>query len=466
MPSVPVSAETTTAAPLSWMGIVRLGLVQTTLGAIVVLATTTLNRVMVVELALPAIVPGALVGLHYAVQVTRPRMGFGSDTGGRRTPWIIGGMAVLALGGIGAALAAALMASHLWAGIALAIAAYLAIGAGVSATGTTLLVLLAKRTEAPRRAAAATIVWVMMIAGFAITATVAGHALDPYSPQRLIAVMFAVSLGAFVMAAVAVWNVEGDADAAVTPAAQRSGYRQALAEVWAEPAARRFTIFIFVSMLAYSGQELILDPFAGAIFGFTPGQSTKLAGLQHGGVLAGMVLVALATGLGRGTGLGVIRVWAVAGCVASAVALCGLVAAGLAGPTMIASQGWALRPWVAALGVANGVFAIAAIGQMMSMTSEGRAGREGVRMGLWGAAQGIAFGLGGFCGAALSDVAKLVFGSPAVAYASVFALEAVLFLMAARMAMELGPAADGTRRVVFAGLRTWRRRLSGAEALR
>jgi BCD family chlorophyll transporter-like MFS transporter len=96
---------------LSWFEIVRLGLVQTALGAIVVLTTSTLNRVMVVELALPAMLPGALVALHYVVQLSRPRWGHGSDMGGARTPWIIGGMAVLALGGVLAALATALAAS-------------------------------------------------------------------------------------------------------------------------------------------------------------------------------------------------------------------------------------------------------------------------------------------------------------------------------------------------------------------
>ena len=89
-----------TASPSPcWLGIVRLGLVQTALGAIVVLTTSTLNRIMVVELALPAMIPGALVALHYAVQLLRPRLGHGSDVGGRRSPWIVGGMAVLGLGG-------------------------------------------------------------------------------------------------------------------------------------------------------------------------------------------------------------------------------------------------------------------------------------------------------------------------------------------------------------------------------
>jgi len=109
-----------TAADFGWFSIFRLGLVQAMLGAVVVLTTSTLNRVMVVELALPALLPGLLVALHYAVQTSRPRMGFGSDIGGRRTPWIVGGMVVLALGGLGGAVATAWMGSDRQAGIALA----------------------------------------------------------------------------------------------------------------------------------------------------------------------------------------------------------------------------------------------------------------------------------------------------------------------------------------------------------
>ena len=87
----------------SWLGIARFGLVQAALGAIVVLTTSTINRVMIVELALPAMVPGLLVTWHYALQVLRPSWGHGSDKGGRRTPWIIAGMGTLALGGFGVA---------------------------------------------------------------------------------------------------------------------------------------------------------------------------------------------------------------------------------------------------------------------------------------------------------------------------------------------------------------------------
>lgn len=424
-----------TPAPLGFLGIVRLGLVQTALGAIVVLTTSTLNRVMVVEFALPAMLPGALVAIHYAVQVLRPRWGYGSDTGGRQTPWIIGGMAVLAASGALAAVGTAMLGTSPLAGIAITALAFLGIGVGVGAAGTSLLVLLAKRVHPERRAAAATIVWVMMIVGFIVTAGGAGHLLDPFSPSRLVAVAGSVSAIAIVLSTVAVWGIEGDAPPAAAAVAEgrKTAFREALAQVWAEPEARRFSVFVFISMLAYSAQDLILEPFAGTVFDFTPGDSTKLSGVQHSGVLIGMVLVGIA-GTGRaGRHLASMRGWCIGGCIASAVALSSLALGSLYGP------GWPLRACVFALGVTNGAYAVAAIGSMMGLASEGREHREGVRMGLWGAAQAIAFGVGGFAGTLASDVARALLGSPVTAYATVFALEAALFLVSAVLAARVHP---------------------------
>jgi BCD family chlorophyll transporter-like MFS transporter len=415
-------------------GIIRLGLVQTALGAIVVLTTSTLNRVMVVEFALPATLPGALVAVHYAVQLLRPRWGHGADVGGRLTPWIIGGMAVLALAGLGAALATAMMGAHPVAGVALAFVAFFFIGVGVGAAGTSLMVLLAKSVEPDRRAAAATIVWTMMIGGFIVTAMVAGRLLDPFSPGRLVAVAAGVAGIAFLLALVAVVGIEKGTVAAAEPAAEpsRSGsFREALAQVWAEPQARRFAVFVFISMLAYSAQDLILEPFAGAVFGFTPGQSTSLAGVQHSGVLVGMLTVGF---LASGKRFGSMRAWTIGGCIASAFALASLSLASLIGPA------WPLRVSVFALGVTNGVYAVAAISSMMGLASAGHENREGVRMGLWGAAQAIAFGLGGFAGTLASDIARLILGSPITAYATVFGLEAALFLGSAALAARVHPS--------------------------
>ena len=421
-----------TRGGLGWLGIARLGLVQASLGAVVVLTTSTLNRVMVVELALPAVLPGLLVAWHYLVQMSRPRLGHGSDVGARRTPWIIGGMAVLANGGVGAALATVWMAQSPVLGVVLAVLAFSLIGLGVSACGTSLLVLLAKRVDAPRRASAATLVWLMMIMGFAVTAGVAGKLLDPYSPARLVMVTASVSVFALVLTVLAMFGLEGAAQGAVSaeePTAPRPAFGVALREVWADPMARRFTIFVFVSMLAYSAQDLILEPFAGTVFGFTPGQSTQLSGVQHGGVLLGMIAAGLA---GRGRRFGSLQAWQVSGCIASALALLGLAAAGVVGPS------WPFKATVFVLGVANGAFSIAAIASMMRLAADGPPSREGIRMGLWGAAQAIAFGFGGLIGTAASDLARWLIGTPALAYSTVFALEAGLFVVAAALAAQLG----------------------------
>jgi BCD family chlorophyll transporter-like MFS transporter len=423
--------------PLRWLGIVRLGLVQAALGAVVVLVTSTLNRVMVVEYSLPAVLPGVLVALHYAVQMIRPRFGHGSDVGGRRTPWIIGGMALLAVGGVSCSVATGFM-EHGW-GVAFAVASYVMVGLGVGAAGTSLLALMADRVDDRRRAAAATIMWILMIAGFAVTSTAVGHLLDPFTPQRLIRVTAMAAGVAFLVAVAAIWRVEATSDRgglrsargrspdeARRHSSQGGSFAAAIRRVWSEPNARGFTLFVFVSMLAYSAQELLLEPFCGLVFGYSLGESARVSGSWHAAALVGMIAVGIAcSGTRR---LGSLKSWTIGGCCASAAALLSLAGAALVAPS------WPLHAFILALGLANGIFAVSAIGSMMELAHRGEARSAGVRMGLWGAAQAIAFALGGLLGNAIVDALRLMFGSPALAFAVVFGVEATLFLAAARLA--------------------------------
>lgn len=417
---------------LGWLGIIRLGLVQSALGAIIVLTTSTLNRVMVVEYVLPASLPAALVAWHYAVQLSRPRWGHGSDVGRARTPWIVIGMGVLALGALIATNAAvAMQDSLLMAGLA-SVLAYAMIGGGVAAAGTSLLALLASEVAPDRRPAAASITWIMMIVGIVLTAGISGQLLDPFSPQRLVFVATGITAIAFIVTLLAVRGVERPAveDEAAAPAPL--DFRTALAGVWRETTARQFTIFVFVSMLAYSAQDLILEPYAGLVFGYTLGQSTALAGVQHSGVLLGMVLVGIAGTWLRGDRTLWMKRATVFGCVASALALIALALAGQTGPA------WPLKPTVFALGFANGVFAVSAIAMMMSLAGAGDTARPGLKMGVWGAAQAMAFGLGGFAGAAGLDAMRQVIASTPDAFAVVFAAEGALFIAASALMLRLG----------------------------
>ncbi len=414
---------------LGWGGIVRLGLVQAALGSVTVLTISTLNRVMVVEWSLPALLPGALVALHYAIQALRPRLGYGSDMGGRRTPWIIGGMVALAAGGLIAALGTSMMGASLLPGLLAAVIGFILVGLGVGCAGTSLLVLMAARVDSRRRVPAATILWLMMIAGIAVTAGCAGTLLDPFSPSRLVGFTAVVACAALLVSVLAVWRLEGSAQLVSVARQEGPGFLEAMRQVWAEPQARRFAVFVFVSMLAYSAQEMVLEPFAGAVFRMTPGETAGLTGLFHAGVLGGMAGVALCCAMAGEFRAGAMRVCTVGGCCASALGLAGLTGAALMGPA------WPLHTNVFALGMANGAFAVSAIGAMMGLASAGREAREGVRVGLWGAAQAFAFAAGGLAGTGLIDVTNLVIARPTLAYATVFGLQALVFVLAARLAL-------------------------------
>ena len=126
------------------------------------------------------------------------------------------------------------------------------------------------------------------------------------------------------------------------------------------------------------------------------------------------------------------RRWIVGGCVGSALAL------GLLGFAAIVGPSAPLGAIVFTLGFANGVFAVAAIAAMMELAGAKGPGQTGARMGVWGASQAIAFGLGGFSGAAGLDAGRAAFANTGTAFIAVFAVEAMLFLIAAYLARKLG----------------------------
>ena len=415
---------------IGWFGVVRLGTVQAAIGAMVMLATSLLNRVMVVEFAIAAAVPAGLVAWHYAVQLSRPLWGHKSDRSEKRSSWIMAGMGILALGTLIAVDATIMMAGAGIFAIILAVLGFSLIGLGVGMAGTALLALLASRVAVERKPAAAAISWTMMVAGIVVAAGVSGSFLDPFSEARLAIVTSMVVLVAFCVAMLALRGLERNSLPVENGRNSNieANFTQVLRDISQDQQARRFTYFVFISMLAYSMQDLILEPFAGFIFGMTPGESTQLAGVQHSGILLGMLVAGLGGSLyakyfGRNE-----KLWIIIGCLSSAVMLGALSIAAAVGPA------WPLKANVFGLGVANGIFAVAAVGAMLGLASDGSASGEGARMGVWGAAQAIAFGAGGLLGAVIVDLLRGTMADDSNAFQIVFVVEGAMFILAALVA--------------------------------
>ncbi len=400
---------------LGWGGIARLCLCNMAIGGLAALPVNLFNRLMTVELAWPALLPGLLVALHYGVQLTRPYWGHRSDTKGGRTPFILGGVVCVGLGLILTAYGIAYLDGAL--ALAIWIVAYAMIGLGIGAAGTSFLALLATAAPDARKPAAATFAWLTLIFGAIIASIGAGIGLEPYSGDRLMAVVPVVALLATLLAVAGTWGVEATLGKVQAP--EQTELLPALRATWADPAARAFTGFVFLSILAFYLSELVLEPFAGHVHGLAPEDSTKLSGGKDGAALLGM----LAAGALSQFRIGSLRAWAVVGCVLSAIGLIGLGA------------GFALLPFTVVLGLGNGLFVVGAIGSMMRLASQ-RAEAAGTRMGVFGAAQAIAAGLAGLIATGILDIARLVLPTEA-AYGTVFGLEAILFLAAALVASRL-----------------------------
>ena len=427
---------------MNWFSILRLGLVQLCIGSSVVIPLSTLNRLMKVELALPATIAGFLIALHYAVQLTRVNWGYLSDKTQNRSQWIIFGMLIIGIGGVLASASIPLIESNFAYGIMLALFSYTLIGFGVGAAGTPLLALLASYSSKSQKGFAASITFLMMILGLAITGITAGIILDPYSHQKLIKITASLAIITNILSFLSLKNLEkslrNNADARTPNAINYDvPFLEGIKKVWMEREARLFTIFIFISMGAFSMQDPILEPFAGEVFGFAVGESTKLDGFHKIGTLIGIILIILCLskfriGFGslsfvKNERLGSEKFWLITGCLFSALSLIIISVLGLT-----YKDPGILNSVVFLFGISNGVFTAGILGTMLHLASRGSDGNNtGTRMGIWGAAQAYATMIAVFFSTVLVDILGLMMNSLPSVYGIVFLTAASFFIAAA-----------------------------------
>ena len=427
---------------MNWFSILRLGLVQLCIGSSVVIPLSTLNRLMKVELALPATIAGFLIALHYAVQLTRVNWGYLSDKTQNRSQWIIFGMLILGIGGVLASVSIPLIESNFAYGIMLALFSYTLIGFGVGAAGTPLLALLASYSSKSQKGFAASITFLMMILGLAITGITAGIILDPYSHQKLIKITASLAIITNILSFLSLKNLEkslrNNADARTPNAINYDvPFLEGIKKVWMEREARLFTIFIFISMGAFSMQDPILEPFAGEVFGFAVGESTKLDGFHKIGTLIGIILIILclskfrigfaSLSIVKNERLGSEKFWLITGCIFSAFSLFMISLLGLTyrDPGILNSV-------VFLFGISNGVFTAGILGTMLHLASRGSGDNNtGTRMGIWGAAQAYATMIAVFFSTVLVDILGLMMNSLPSVYGIVFLTAASFFIAAA-----------------------------------
>ena len=412
--------------------LLRLSLFQVSVGMALVLLIGTLNRVMIVELAVPASLVGIMISLPIFFAPFRAVIGFKSDVhtsalGWRRVPFIwrgtmlqFGGLAImpfalLVLSGQGHAAAA-----PAWIGYAGAGTAFLLVGAGlhmVQTVGLALATDLAPPEDQPKVVG---LMYVMLLAGMIVSALVFGWALEDFSPGRLIQVIQASAVATLVLNVLALWKMEarnrrpGDVRTE-TPEFSRSWDRL----VRSGRAKRRLAV-VALGTLGFGMADVLLEPYGGQVLALSVADTTKLTAMLALGSLFGFAWASRV--LGRGfdpllmAGYGAV-----------------LGVPGFLGVCLAAPLDWPLL-FVAGttlIGFGAGLFGHGTLTATMQL-----APREqiGLALGAWGAVQATAAGVGIAFGSILRDImlalpAGAWFGA-ATPYLAVYALE-ILFLIAA-----------------------------------
>ncbi len=406
---------------------IRLALVPLSLTLISILAGSVVNRVMVIELGLPVTLAGLFLAVPLLVAPVRVWLGHRSDAypirGLRREPYIIIGAA---LAGLGASVSVALVlkTTELFSlGAFVTLIALIMYGVGKNLTSNTFQALLADKFESgAQRSRAATLYEVVNMIGLIAGAGIVGATLQPYSPDRLTAVVLTMGVMAVVFSLIAAPKQEPRDIVADTSAEARAHDFKEIVKtvVWDNPQVRRFFTIVLITLLGTQIQDVLLEPFGALRFGMTVSESTQLTAFWGLGTL----LAILVSGLYLIKKFGYLLIYRI-GLSIVAVMFLLIVVAGFIGNANL------LRLFVVFLGLGTGMAAASLLVTMIEFTTKARAG---LLIGVWGMAHQFGRALAGLLGGLIVDgLLSATNGNAMVAYGTAFVLESVLLMVAISM---------------------------------
>ncbi len=444
---LPFADAATADLPLAKL--LRLSLFQVSVGMATVLLIGTLNRVMIVELGVGAWLVAALVALPILVAPFRALVGFRSDThrsvlGWRRVPYIwlgtwlqFGGLAIMPFALI--LLSGDITWGPWWIGHASAALAFLLVGAGMQTTQTAGLALATDLAPEATRPRVVALMYVMLLVGMVASSAVFGLLLADFSQVRLIKVVQGTATVTMALNLIALWKQEPRVVGRAVPGpADGVDFRTAWARLAARGRTRRFLAAVGMGTIAFSMQDIVLEPYGGEILKLGVGATTALTAILAAGALVAFGLAA--RWLGRGADPQ--RVAAL-GVLVGIVAFSAVIFAEPAqSPTLF-------RVGVALIGFGGGLFSVGTLTAAMALDQDGY---QGLALGAWGGVQATCAGLAIAAGGALRDLVASfaargalgeVLATPATGYAVVYHVEMLLLFTTL---IAIGPLVRTPRR--------------------
>lgn len=411
----------------------RLSLFQLSVGMVQTLFVGTLNRVMILELSVPASLVAIMLAIPLLVAPLRALVGFRSDTyrsflGWKRVPflWIgtlmqFSGLAIMPFallvlsehGGIGPE----------WGGYVGTAVSFLLVGAGAHTTQTAGLALATDLVDEEKRPRVVALMYLMMLVGTLVSALLLEGMLRNFSPLRLIQVIQGTAVFTVAVNLVSLWKQEARVlgTTPYQPGERRPMFREAWRTFSGGGQAVRLLVASGLGFFAFNLQDVLLEPYGGEILAMTVSQTTQLTAFMALGAMFAFLISA-----------DVLRRNYDPIKLAASGVLFGILAFAM---VMFASglqSSLMFRLGVLLMGFGEGLFGVGTLSFAMRLRDPSQ---HGIALGAWGAvfatAEGLSFALSGVAKDWLSHlVSRGALGpgltAPSVPYQSVYLTEIVV----------------------------------------
>jgi len=410
---------------------IQLGLIHVAVAMTLVPINSTLNRVMIKELALSATLVALLASLPYLFSPIQVAIGSYSDRhpifGLRRTPYILAGLVLCVIGVVVSPQVAFLMSENLGLGVLAGIGAFGAWGMGFNLSSVSYLSLATELSGEDGRGKTIATMWFMMIVSIIGTAIGISRMVDPYTPEAMMRAFAIVGASALTLGLLGLLWLEPrmKADSAKTQS-ETYTVKQMFSAILDNPVAKTFFVYLLLLLAALLGQDVLLEPFAAEAFGMSVTETTRITSLWGTFVLIAIIIAGILEGRVHK------RFVAQAGNIGALAGFVVIVLSGFFRSLSIFYTG------VTLLGIGTGLSTVANLSLMFDLTV---AGNVGLYIGAWGFSNAMSRLTGSLLGGIVRDGVTQATGQALSGYIVVFGIEAAMLAAAAVMLARIDVSA-------------------------
>jgi BCD family chlorophyll transporter-like MFS transporter len=400
----------------------QLGLIHVAVAMTLVPINSTLNRVMIKELAISATIVAILASLPYLFSPIQVAIGSYSDRhpifGFRRTPYILVGLILCVLGVIVSPQVAFLMAKNFPLGLLAGLFAFGAWGMGYNLSAVSYLSLASELSGEKERGKTIATMWFMMITAIIVTAIALSRMVDPYTPEALIRAFGYVAVSALILGLLGLIRLEPRSSGISSTASEAYTIKQMTSAITANPVARVFFVYLLLLLAAILGQDVLLEPFGAQAFGMSVRETTSITSIWGTFVLLAIIVAGFLEGRVSK------RLVAQLGNTGALLGFVVIVISGIFINKNVFYTG------VTLLGIGTGLSTVANLSLMFDLTVPGMVG---LYIGAWGFSNALSRLTGSILGGVVRDVVTQATGVALSGYLVVFSIEALMLLIAAIM---------------------------------